>query len=70
MTLELNQVAQQVKAMGRSLAEHRPHLDEELARAQSLLREFSTRPGELHDRIQRAERAQQSQRFDWVGAAP
>ena len=70
MTLELNQVAQQVKAMGRSLAEQRPQLDENLQQAQTLLRQYSTRQSELHDRIQRAEKVQQSQRFDWVGAAP
>lgn len=70
MTLELNQVAQQVKAMGRSLAEQRPQLDDKVQRAQTLLRQFSTHQSELHDRIQRAEKAQQGQRFEWVGAAP
>ncbi|MCB0191870.1 MAG: DNA double-strand break repair nuclease NurA [Anaerolineae bacterium] len=70
MTLELNQVAQQVKAMGRSLAEQRPQLDDNLQRAQTLLRQFSNQQSALHERIQRAEKAQQGQRFEWVGAAP
>ncbi|MCB0214285.1 MAG: DNA double-strand break repair nuclease NurA [Anaerolineae bacterium] len=70
MTLELNQVAQQVKAMGRSLAAQRPQLDDNLQRAQGLLRQFSNEQGVLHERIQRAEKAQQGQRFEWVGAAP
>ena len=70
MTLELNQVAPQVKAMGRSLAEQRPIWDETLQTAQSLLRQYSTQLTALEERLQHAERVQQSQRFGWVGAAP
>ena len=70
MTLELNQVAPQVKAMGRSLAEQRPRWDETLQTAQSLLTQFSTQFTALEDRLQHAERVQQTQRFGWVGAAP
>lgn len=70
MTLELNQVASQVKAMGRSLAEQKPLRDEALQQAQALLRQFSTQFSALDDRIKRAEKVQQSLRFDWVGAAP
>jgi len=70
MTLELNQVAPQVRAMGRSLAEQKPAWDETLQTAQSLLRQYSTQFTALDDRLQHAERVQQSQRFGWVGAAP
>ncbi|MEW5957147.1 MAG: DNA double-strand break repair nuclease NurA [Chloroflexota bacterium] len=70
MTLELNQVASQVRAMGQSLAQQRPDRDQTLRQARSLLQQFSTQFSELHERVQRAERVQQSQRFGWVGAAP
>ena len=70
MTLELNQVTPQVKAMGRSLQEQRPERDEALRRARSLLQRFSSEQSALHDRILRAEKVQQTQRFGWVGAAP
>ena len=70
MTLELNQVAPQVKAMGRALAEQSPLREETLKDALSLLHQFSTEFTALDDRIRQAERVQQSQRFGWVGAAP
>ena len=70
MTLELNQVAQQVKAMGLSLAQQKPIRDEALKQAWGLLQEYSTAYEVLEQRIQRAEKVQQSQRFGWVGAAP
>ncbi len=70
MTLELNQVAPQVKAMGRSLAYHRSLRDNALKDAQALLLEFSTQRSALDDHIQQAEQVQQKQRFNWVGAAP
>lgn len=56
--------------MGRSLAQQRPLRDETVQYAQSLLRQFSTEHSALHDRIQRAETVQKTQRFGWVGAAP
>ena len=70
MTLELNQVSPQVKAMGRRLQEQKPKRSEALHRAKTVLHQFSTEHSELHDRINRAETVQQSQRFGWVGAAP
>lgn len=70
MTLELNQVARQVKAMGRSLAAQRPIRDETVQRARTLLHQFSTEFAALHDRIDRTGKIQKNLRFDWVGAAP
>ncbi|MBN1991799.1 MAG: DNA double-strand break repair nuclease NurA [Anaerolineae bacterium] len=70
MTLELNQVAPQVKAMGRSLAEQNPLRDAAGRQAQALLQQFSTNQSTLHERIRLAEKVQQKLRFDWVGAAP
>jgi hypothetical protein len=69
MTLELNQVTPQIKAMGQSLAEQRPDRDQTLQQAQNLLRQFSTEFSALQERIARAEKVQH-QRFGWVGAAP
>jgi hypothetical protein len=70
MTLELNQVAPQVKAMGRNLVEQQPLRDEILKQAQRLLREYATEFTALDERITRAEQVQQTQRFGWVGATP
>ncbi len=70
MTLELNQVAPQVKEMGRSLAQRQPARDETLQQVRRLLHQFSTAFTELDDCIKRAEKVQQTQRFGWVGAAP
>jgi hypothetical protein len=70
MTLELNQVALQVKTMGQSLAQQRPIRDEAAQYARTLLQQFSTTQTALDDRIKRAEKVQQAQRFEWVGAAP
>ncbi len=70
MTLELNQVTPQVKAMGRSLAELIPAQSEALKLARTRLRQFSAEFEALHDRIRQAEQVQQTQRFGWVGAAP
>jgi hypothetical protein len=69
MTLELNEVSAQVKAMGQSLADQGPKRDEAARTARELLKQFTTEFGALNDRIQRADRVQQL-RFDWVGAAP
>ena len=55
MTLELNQVASQVKAMGQTLADQQPVRDETLKQAQALLRNFSTQFTALNDRIVRAD---------------
>ncbi len=70
MTLELNQVAPQVKAMGLSLEKQITARWETAQEARALLRQFSTQFTALADRIARAERVQERQRFDWVGAAP
>jgi len=70
MTLELNQVASQVKAMGRSMKEQKPIRDEAVQQARTLLQDYSTQFEQLQARVQRAEIALQTQRFDWVGAAP
>lgn len=70
MTLELNQVAPQVKAMGQSLDKHIAARKAAAEEAQALLLKFSTEFSALNERIARAERIQAKQRFDWVGAAP
>lgn len=70
MTLELNQVAPQVKAMGRNLVEQQPLRDETLRQAQRLLTEYAAEFTTLDERITRAEQVQQTQRFGWVGATP
>lgn len=70
MTLELNQVAPQVRAMGQSLDKHIAARKAAVEEAQALLRKFSTEFSALNERIARAERIQAKQRFDWVGAAP
>ena len=70
MTLELNQVAPQVKAMGRSLAAQSPLRDEAIQAAGNLLQQFSSDYATLNTRIELAEKAQPRLRFDWVGAAP
>lgn len=70
MTLELSQVALQVKAMGQSLAEQNPARSQTRQQAQALLQQFSTAFDTLTDRIRQAERVQHTLRFDWVGAAP
>ncbi|MCK6628406.1 MAG: DNA double-strand break repair nuclease NurA [Anaerolineae bacterium] len=70
MTLELNQIAPQVKAMGQNLDKQITARREAAAEARRLLRQFSTEFTALADRITRAEKVQAKQRFDWVGAAP
>ncbi|NJN94608.1 MAG: DNA double-strand break repair nuclease NurA [Anaerolineales bacterium] len=70
MTLELNQVAPQVKAMGQNLDRQITAHREAAAEARQILQQFSTEFTALADRITRAEKVQTKQRFDWVGAAP
>ncbi len=70
MTLELNQVASQVKAMGHNLAQQEFNRNQDLHQAQTLLSQFATEFTELDNYIKRADKIQQSQRFGWVGAAP
>jgi hypothetical protein len=70
MTLELNQVAPQVKAMGQSLDKQIAARKAAAEEARTLLARFSNEFSGLAERIGRAERIQAKQRFDWVGAAP
>ncbi len=70
MSLELNQIASQVKAMGRSLSGQTVQRDEAKQHMQELLHRFSTAYIDLANRIVRAEEVQKKQRFDWTGAAP
>lgn len=70
MTLELNQVAPQVKAMGRTLAQQTPVRTDNLRQAEALLHQYATAFDELAGLIDRAETVQKGQRFGWVGAAP
>lgn len=68
MTLELNRVAAQVKAMGRSLPKQSAARRETIEQARKLLERFSTEQTALLERISRAEQAQQ--RSGWSGAVP
>ncbi len=70
MTLELNQVASQVKAMGNGLAGHTALRDQATEEAVALLHRFSAEREALLERITRAEVIGRKLRFDWVGAAP
>jgi hypothetical protein len=70
MTLELNQVAAQVKVMGRSLDEQTSAHKEVAQQAREILERFSNEQTALNERVVRAEQVQQQLRFDWVGAAP
>lgn len=70
MTLELNEILPQIKAMGHSLSNQSVTRDSLKIKMQSLLHQYSTAYTELSDRILQAETVQQQQRFNWVGAAP
>ncbi len=70
MTLDLNQVASQVRAMGHSLAEQTVLRSQIIEELHALLKAYSEQQDFLLERIDRAEKVQQQQRFDWVGAAP
>ena len=70
MSLELNQVAQQVRAMGHSLAQQKSQNKELLLRAHELLEAAAEQQSDLAEYIQRAEKVAEKLRFDWVGAAP
>lgn len=70
MTLELNEIAPQVRAMGQTLKNQTDHRQEGQQQIAILLHEFSTAYTTLEDRVRQAEKVQQQQRFDWLGAAP
>lgn len=70
MTLELNQLTNQVSEMGKNinsqLAEKRALIEQ----AKALLQQYATEFDALHARIQKAETVQEAVRFSWLGAAP
>lgn len=70
MTLELNQIALQVRAMGQTLKNQTNQRQDSQQQITTLLHEFSTAYTTLEDRVRQAEKVQQQQRFEWVGAAP
>lgn len=70
MTLELNQVAPQIKAMGQSLAQLTTTRSEALDVARQLLTRYAAEFDQLSQLVDRAEQVQEKQRFAWVGAAP
>jgi hypothetical protein len=70
MTLELKQVARQVKTMGAALSAQKPTRDQAVNKALELLEKFSTDFSGLAERLARAEKIKQNDRFGWVGAAP
>lgn len=70
MTLELSQVAPQVRAMGQALDQQAHNRQALTQQAYDLLQEFSTAYAALEERIHQANQIQPSQRFDWIGAAP
>ncbi len=70
MTLELAQVATQVRAMGQEANRQAQVGQTLLARAQRLLKEHGNALAELEARVRRAEEVSERVRFSWVGAAP
>lgn len=70
MTLELNQVAPQIKAMGQSIAQQTATQRDLLAQARAILNRCATDFDRLNQLVDRAEQVQERQRFAWVGAAP
>ncbi|MFQ5578763.1 MAG: DNA double-strand break repair nuclease NurA, partial [Anaerolineae bacterium] len=70
MTLELNQLTPQVKAMGQSVAGQSTDRRAALQQAKALLKQHSTELAEREARVTQAEKAQTGGRFNWLGAAP
>ena len=70
MTLELTQIAPQVKAMGQNIANQAAARQNLIAQAKTLLKKYSTAFDELNEKVAQAERVQEAARFNWVGAAP
>ena len=70
MTLELNQIAPQVDAMGHSLDRQNRQRQTKIQEAKALLKQVSTAFDDLETRINRAEQVQEAVRFSWLGAAP
>lgn len=70
MTLELNNVARQIKTLSASWSAQQPERDRVLEQAQTLLKTFSEAYSDLSERVARAEAVKQHDRFGWIGAAP
>jgi hypothetical protein len=70
MTLELNQIAPQVEAMGQSLDRQNQERQAKIQEAKALLKQVATAFDDLEMRINRAEQVQEAVRFGWLGAAP
>lgn len=70
MTLELNQIATQVKAMGESLDNQAKIKYTLTQQVKALLKAHATAFAELEERVNRAEQVQEAARFSWLGAAP
>jgi hypothetical protein len=70
VTLELSQIAPQVKAMGQNMANQAQTKSEILQQAKELLQTYSTAFGQLEERVAQAEKIQEGVRFSWLGAAP
>jgi len=70
VTLELTQIAPQVKAMGQNIASQKSERQALIEQAKALLKKYSTAFDELDEKVAKAERVQEAARFNWVGAAP
>lgn len=70
MTLDFHQISSQVNEMARTFAEKSSEKDELLATARKLLHTHATDFDFLHGQVSAAERASESVRFNWLGAAP
>ncbi len=70
MTLELTQIAPQVKAMGQNIAGQAAARQELVEQAKALLKRYAAAFDELDAKVAQAERVQEAVRFNWVGAAP
>lgn len=70
MTLALNQISDQVTAMGRQMADERNDTEKKQRALKAILETVSNDPDMLREKIARAEAVLESVRFSWVGAAP
>jgi len=70
MTLELNQIASQVNAMGKNMNKQAETKQSLLQQAKALLNQYATDFDGLEARVHKAEQVQEAVRFSWLGAAP
>lgn len=70
MTLELKQIAPQVKTMGETLDQQARSKHTLAQQVKALLKEHATAFAALEERVRRAEQVQEAARFSWLGAAP